>query len=107
MDTPSNPSPRDRERERLNQLPEVSDSQVPKPGVLLANEIRRCCQKFSLISPFTADQLKAASYRLTVGSRYSLGGERENLADFDEITIPPFQVAVIQTRETLNLPRDM
>jgi deoxycytidine triphosphate deaminase len=75
--------------------------------VLLADEIERCCKSFSLISPFSPSQLKPASYRLTVGNRYSLGGKRESLTDLGEITIPPFQVAVIQTRETLNLPRDL
>jgi deoxycytidine triphosphate deaminase len=114
MDTSSNLSPRDRERERLKQLPEIeaaqfraSSSPVSKPGVLLAKEIERCCHEFSLISPFSPNQLKAASYRLTVGSRYSLGGERRTLAESEQIRIPPFQVLVIQTRETLNMPRDM
>jgi dUTPase/uncharacterized membrane protein YidH (DUF202 family) len=51
--------------------------------------------------------LKAASYRLTVGSRFSLGGKRQTLAESEEITIPRFQVVVIQTLETLNMPRDM
>jgi deoxycytidine triphosphate deaminase len=100
-------SPRDRERERLLELPEAKASLTPGAGVLLADDIQRCCETFSLITPFTPSQLKAASYRLTVGCRYSLGGERKTLADSDEIKIPPFQVAVIQTRETLNLPRDM
>lgn len=107
MDTSTNISPRDREDERLRQLPEVDASQAPTPGVLLANEIQRCCETFSLISPFSLAQLKPASYRLTVGGRYSLGGKRETLTESEEITIPQFQVAVIQTRETLNLPRDM
>src|SRR5271157_4027951 len=114
MDSSSSLSPRDRERERLKQLPEIEASQfrassspVSKPGVLLANEIERCCHKFSLISPFSKDQLKPASYRLTVGSRYSLGGKWETLAESEQITIPRFQVVVIQTLETLNMPRDM
>ena len=107
MNASSNSSPRDSERERLNAFPKTSDSQVWTPGVLLADEIERCCKQFSLIFPFTRDQLKAASYRLTVGSRYSLGGKRQTLGESEEITIPQFQVAVIQTRETLNLPRNM
>jgi len=109
MDTPSRLSPRDQERERLKQLPEIEASSSPtsKPGVLLGNEIERCCREFSLVSPFSPNQLKAASYRLTVGSRYSLGGKRKTLAESEQIIIPPFQVLVIQTRETLNMPRDM
>lgn len=107
MGTPSSTSPRDRERERLSHFPEITASMVSRPGVLLADEIERCCKGFSLISPFSPSQLKPASYRLTVGSRYSLGGKREVLGDSGQITIPPFQVVVIQTRETLNLPRDI
>jgi deoxycytidine triphosphate deaminase len=107
MDTSANASPRDQERKRLGQLPETDSSLVAQPGVLLADEIQRCCVSFSLISPFSPAQLKAASYRLTVGSRYSLGGKRRSLSASEEITIPAFQVAVIQTRETLNMPRDL
>jgi deoxycytidine triphosphate deaminase len=100
-------SPRDRERERLRQLPQADSADLRHSGVLLADEIERCCRKFALISPFSEQQLKPASYRLTVGSRCSLGGERKTLTDGDPITIPPFQVVVIETRETLNLPRDL
>jgi len=107
MNIESTKSPRDCERERLNQFPEVEASGVPRPGALLSDEIERCCKEFSLISPFSRDQLKPASYRLTVGSRFSLGSRRQSLNDSEEIRIPPFQVAVIQTRETLNLPRNM
>ncbi len=107
MDMPLNASPRDQERDRLNKLPDVQASNASRPGVLLGNEIERCCREFSLISPFSRDQLKAASYRLTVGSRYGLGGHRETLGASQTIVVPPFQVVVIETRETLNLPRDM
>jgi deoxycytidine triphosphate deaminase len=103
----SDRSPRDRERDRLSSLLDVNDAKVPRPGVLLADEIERCCKEFLLISPFSRNQLKAASYRLTVGDKYSLHGEQHTLSDAQEIAIPPFQVVVIQTMESLNLPRDM
>jgi len=107
MITPPNMSPRDSELDRLNHFQEFTAAKVANPGVLLADEIERCCRLYRLIDPFSKEQLKAASYRLTVGSRYSLGGKRQVLKESDQITIPPFQVVVIQTAETLSLPRDM
>jgi deoxycytidine triphosphate deaminase len=49
--------------------------------------------------------LKAAGYELSVGNEYVIGGERRDLMADGEIRIPPFNVVVIKTAETVNLPR--
>jgi deoxycytidine triphosphate deaminase len=58
-----------------------------------------------MIDPFKEENLTAAGYELTVGDEYSLGGETKTLAEGEEIRIDAFQVAIIKTGETLNLPR--
>jgi deoxycytidine triphosphate deaminase len=109
-DSESNKPLRERELEELskfflreNALPDVSVS-----GVLLSDQIKKCVIDFDLIKPFDERaQLKAASYRLTVGERYALGGEISSLSRDGQIKIDPFQVVVIQTRERINMPRNM
>jgi len=58
-----------------------------------------------MIEPFQPVNLKAAGYELTVGNEFILGGERKELKKDDDIRIPPFNVVVIKTAETINLPR--
>jgi deoxycytidine triphosphate deaminase len=60
-----------------------------------------------MIEPFNRDNLTPAGYELTVGDEYSLGGVKKSLAEGKEIRIDAFQVAIIKTGETLNLPRFM
>ncbi len=79
-------------------------SQIP-PGVLLSDEIEHCVALFKMIEPFDRDNLKPAAYELTVGDQFSLGGRISSLAKGDKIRIPAFQVVIIKTAETLNLPR--
>lgn len=74
-------------------------------GVLLSNEIEYHVKQVRLIEPFNQKNLKPAGYELTVGDQYSLGGQIFSLADGEKIPIPPFQVVIIKTAETLNLPR--
>jgi deoxycytidine triphosphate deaminase len=78
------------------------------PGaVLLSDEIKRYAETFGLIQPFDPDNLKPASYKLTVGDECAIGGEYkklENVADKNEITIRPFEVAVIKTNERIKMP---
>ena len=42
---------------------------------------------------------------MTVGDEFSIGGDIKKLAEGEEIRIDAFQVAIIKTQETLNLPR--
>ncbi len=77
-------------------------------GVLLSDEIEHYVYLFKLIDPFDCKNLDPAAYKLTIGDEYSIGGERKRLYDEagkNEITIPPFEVAIIKTYERVNLPR--
>ena len=61
-----------------------------------------------MIDPFEPGNLKPASYELTVGYEYSIGGEIKTLLDErgkNIIEIPPFEVVIIRTKEIINLPR--
>lgn len=74
-------------------------------GVLLSDRIEFYCKHYDLITPFNSEDLRPAAYDLRVGDYYSVaGGGSVELQPGDEITIPPYQVAIIQIRETLNLP---
>ena len=77
-------------------------------GVVLGDGIRFYCKQFDLIQPFNEANLKPANYKLTVGDEFSIGGESHVLVDEtgkNEIRISPFEVAVIKTQETVNMPR--
>lgn len=77
-------------------------------GVLLSNEIKYYATSYQMIYPFDEERLKPASYELTVGNNYSIGGKRDVLLDEpgkDTIRIPPFEVVIIETAEKINLPR--
>src|SRR5690242_18495933 len=104
------PDRRAAERSRLSALRErqpLSDD-LRQPGVLLSDVIRQYCQWFDLISPFDEEKLlKPACYKLTIGDEYASGGEIHPLPDQpgkNEIRIPPFAVAIIKTKETINMP---
>lgn len=75
-------------------------------GILLSDQIVYYARTHHLIEPFdTDDKLKPAGYELSVGDEYFLSGEFHDLDD--RITIPPFEVAVIKTKEIIRLPRFM
>src|SRR5216683_1503086 len=95
------------ERERLDHLPcpERDNREITPCGVLLSDEIEYYVNAFEMILPFNREQLKAAGYELSIGDEYVLGGEKKQLKKDDEIRIPPFNVVVIKTAETINLPR--
>ena len=97
------------ERDRLRAFPALEKDDHPeKSGVLLSDEISFYVEKGRLIEPFDKENLKPASYELTVGDEAMLGGEYYSLGDKggdSELKIPPFEVAVIKTNETVNLPR--
>ena len=85
------------------------DAHPDKTGVLLSDEIKFYVKQGQLICPFNPDNLKPAAYELTVGNEAMVGGEFLSLGDDPKddnvLCIPPFEVAVIKTGETLNLPR--
>lgn len=93
------------EKERLKKIPYVFKNELKLSGVLLSDKIKECADKFKLIEPLKESNLKPAAYELTIGDRYSIEGKIESLtAENDKIIIEPFQVAIIKTEETLNLP---
>jgi deoxycytidine triphosphate deaminase len=96
------------ERNILQELPCPEDDALIRPGVLLSDEIERLVAQFKLIDPFYTENLKAAGYELTVGDEYAIGGKIGTLEDEPgrrEVTIPPFEVLIIKTRERINMPR--
>src|SRR5713226_2043810 len=101
---------REKERERLLALrakrPE-DDRDFPFSGILLSDAIKHCVDSFDLIRPFDEKNLKPANYKLRIGNQYAIGGKIYELSDeaHDEITIKRFEVAVIKTLETINMPR--
>jgi deoxycytidine triphosphate deaminase len=102
---------REREIARLRLLWErqpKSETEFSFQGVLLSDAIEECVTSFGLITPFKPENLKSASYKLTVGDEYALDGKLVSLVDEsgrNTITIPPFAVAIVKTRETINMPR--
>jgi deoxycytidine triphosphate deaminase len=96
-----------REIAHLESLPEIPFDDHRPRGVLLSDEIEHYATTYKMIDPFDLSKLKAARYELSVGSLYSIGGKNYELIDEpgkNVITIEPFEVAVIQTFERLNLP---
>ncbi|HEY7337247.1 MAG TPA: hypothetical protein VH639_20320 [Bryobacteraceae bacterium] len=93
------------ERDRLFQLPDFPQGHPDDDrGVLLSDQIQRYCQQYQLISPFDPELLKPAGYDLRVGRNYSKNGQHFALNDGMELEIEPYQVAIIETYETLNMP---
>ena len=78
------------------------------PGaVLLDDEIQYYSTQASLplIDPFNSQNLKPARYQLTLGSEAKVGGKIVKIDENNPLRIPPHQVAIVRTHETLNLPR--
>jgi deoxycytidine triphosphate deaminase len=90
--------------------PEV-DPHPENHGVLLSDEIIYYAENHSLIRPFDRTNLKPAGYELTIGDEYFLSGAFLELDPDDEdkntVIIPPFEVAVLKTKEIICLPRYM
>ena len=106
---PDNSTRRETERRRLLALvaKRPSTDTLPGTGVLLSNAIEHYVNEFDLITPFNPANLKPANYKLTIGDEYAIGGKISSLPDFpgqNEIRIKPFEVAIIKTSETLNVP---
>jgi deoxycytidine triphosphate deaminase len=73
-------------------------------GVLLSDEIEFYCKYYKLVDPYKPANIMAASYELRVGLKYSVGGKPCVLKPGEKLTIPRFEVAVIEILETLNMP---
>lgn len=95
------------ELERLKHLtcPQSDPRDHVPTGVLLSDEIEHFVHTIKLIDPCHKANLKPAGYELSVGDEYVIGGERRDLKPGGTIRIPPFNVVVIKTDETINLPR--
>ena len=76
-------------------------------AVLLDDEIRHYARQrnYPLIHPFNEENLKPARYQLTLGPEAKVGGELLRISKDNPLIIPPHQVAIVRTEETLNLPR--
>ena len=98
---------RELEEKRLSDLPDLpADPRSDRTGVLLSEDIEFYVEEGKLIQPFDENNLKPAGYELTVGDEAMKGGEYIPLSGpFSEVRIPPFEVVVIKTAETINLPR--
>jgi deoxycytidine triphosphate deaminase/uncharacterized protein with PQ loop repeat len=98
---------RAKEIEFIKALPEIPfDSRRPT-GVLLSDEIEHYASQYRMIDPFSREKLTAARYELSVGELCSIRGKTFQLSDEpgkNEIVIDPFEVAIVQTLERLNLP---
>lgn len=94
------------EKERLSDLPYIKRDDIEcEQGVLLSDKIEQYCStNLKLIHPFDPNSLRPAGYDLRVGFNYAIAKERRSLSLGEKLTIGPYQVAVIQTLETLNLP---
>lgn len=101
---------RHREVERLLRLKkrQPKTDNFPGTGVVLSDGIVAYCNEFDLISPLRESNLKPANYKLRVGNEFSIGGKTGTLSSergHDELVVPPFEVAIIKTLETINMPR--
>jgi deoxycytidine triphosphate deaminase len=103
-------APRDLEIERLSKYPtapyqgRTNTDDHRASGVLLSDEILYYCQNYSLLDPFEAENIKPANYELRVGFNYAVNGKKYEIQKGEELTIPPFEVAVIEILETVNMP---
>ena len=96
-----------KELARLAKLKDLwKDPHPGETGVLLSDQIKYYADEGNMIVPFTSENVKPAGYELTVGDEAMRGGEHIFLKGVDsELNIPPFEVAVVKTGETINLPR--
>ena len=104
---PAPPTEREREIARLSSFPDIPfDAQRPT-GVLLSDEIEYYAANYQMIWPYKPANLKPAGYELSVGQFFAIDGKIAELRDGEKLVVEPFSVAIIQTLETLNLPRHL
>ena len=106
-------TPKQKEIDRLSALPSAPYFPLPtshreRPhGVLLSDEIEFYCKNYKLLDPYKEENIKAANYELRVGLNYSVAGIDHPLELGQVLTIPKFEVAVIEILETVNMPNFM
>jgi len=103
-----NKSPKEVGPEILKKDPREEVSSNWQGAVLLSDEISfYATQKgHPLIHPFEPANLKPARYKLRLGEDCRVGDEQHWLSEENpDLVIPPYELAVISTLETLNLPR--
>jgi deoxycytidine triphosphate deaminase len=81
-----------------------------KSGVLVSSEIEKLAKDHNMIHPFYRDKkrLKPAAYHLSLGEHYRIGKKNKLLSDKDPyLQIKPYQVAIVETWEELDLPKNV
>jgi len=94
--------------ETLNKDPREEVNSNWQGAVLLSDEISFYSKQkgHPLIHPFEPKNLKPARYKLRLGEDCRVGDEQYWLnEEKPDLVIPPYELAVISTLETLNLPR--
>ena len=90
-----------------DQEPARNDPHGDQFGVLLSDEIEYYARNHKLISPFRDCDLRPAGYSLHVGDEFIIKGQRHHFEDQQlmEVTIDPYEVAIIKIEEHVCLPR--
>ncbi len=91
---------------------EVGLTENDTPGVLLSSEIERLATdpNIKMIDPFYRDKkrLKPAAYHLSLGKHYVIAKKTKLLSDENPyLEIKPYQVAIVETWEELNMPKNV
>lgn len=103
-----NKSPKQAGPEILKKDPREEVNKNWQGAVLLSDEISfYATQKaLPLINPFEPANLKPARYKLRLGDDCRVGNEQHWLSEKNpDLVIPPYEIAIISTLETLNMPR--
>jgi dCTP deaminase len=82
---------------------------MPGAGFWSTETLKDRLDKEKIISPYDADAIHACCYELSVGEEVFVTGESTKkiaLKSGDSVVIPPGQVVLILTRETLKMPLD-
>jgi len=75
-------------------------------AVLLSDEIKHFAEQHKMIDPFNEEHLKAAAYHLSLGEECQQRGSPVALSETNRyLRIKPYELAVLSTYETVNLPR--
>ena len=93
--------------ENLKRDPCEAAWRIADGSVLLSDMIRQYCENpdIRLIYPFREENLKPASYRLSLGKRCRVDAVDYELTDSSPtVFIPPHGIAMVETYEWVNLP---
>jgi deoxycytidine triphosphate deaminase len=79
----------------------IDPSFLNKEGIF---DETKCEENFQALK----EQVKHASYNIRVGKNAIIEGEKEyQLSDYKKLIIDPFEVAIIETYEQINIPNNM